>query len=178
MAPSDQLQASPEWYASVGGWLRLWGVSELERDLQIRVSTRLRTSVARCLLARPEIRLASFLVDAPQDLVLEVLCHEAAHAAVVALHGRRVRPHGAEWRGLMHSAGFRPRVRLPSDELAGLPRITRRARVLWEHRCPVCQAHRFAGRPVRQWCCAACRAEGLRGRLHITRVSAAPGSAD
>jgi predicted SprT family Zn-dependent metalloprotease len=109
--------------------------------------------------------------------VLEVLCHEAAHAAVVALHGRRVRPHGAEWRDLMLFAGFRPRVRLPSEDLVGLPRFAQRARVLWEHRCPVCQAHRFAGRPVRQWRCATCWAEGLPGQLRITRVSAASGSA-
>jgi predicted SprT family Zn-dependent metalloprotease len=171
------LQPGPSlwWRESVATWLTLWGVPELERHLTISVSTRLRTSLARCFLARSEIRIASFLVAAPEPLVREVLCHEAAHAAVVALHGRRVRPHGVEWRGLMSVAGFEPRARLREDSLA-LPIRSRRARVLWEHRCPVCQARRLAGRPVKQWRCAACCEVGLPGRLLIQRATSSIGS--
>jgi len=164
------------WRESIATWLALWGVPQLEQHLTISVSTRLRTSLARCFLGPSEIRIASFLVAAPEPLVREVLCHEAAHAAAVALHGRWIRPHGVEWRGLMSVAGFAPRARLPEGSLA-LPVRASRSRVLWEHRCPVCQASRLAGRPVRQWRCAACCEVGLPGRLLIQRATRTTGSA-
>lgn len=171
-----RLEPSSWWRDDVADWLELWGIPQLEQRLTFAVSTRLRTSLARCLLDRSEIRIASFLLDAPQVLVREVLCHEAAHAAVVALHGRRVQPHGGEWRELMRAAGFEPRARLPQESLVW-PARSSRARVLWEHRCPVCQARRLAGRPVRQWRCAVCRSAGLPGRLLIQRAIAEQRSA-
>jgi len=160
----------PWWRQSISEWFDLWGVPQLESRLTIRVSSRLRTSLARCLLDRPEIRIAAFLMEAPRPLLSEVLCHEAAHAAVVELHGRRVPPHGDQWRVLMRRAGFEPRARLPAGSIP-LPVQTARTRALWEHRCPVCQIRRIAGRPVRRWRCAECCAVGLAGQLLIQRVT-------
>ena len=50
--------------------------------------------------------------------------HEVAH--YVASHlcrGRRVRPHGAEWRSVMHAFGVPPRVTCthPEEDIADLP---------------------------------------------------------
>jgi predicted SprT family Zn-dependent metalloprotease len=163
-------RAGHPWHALLTDWAQRWGVPGLEERLSVQVSTRLRTSLGRYSPAKGELRVASYLLDGPPSLLCEVLCHEAAHAAVCELHGRSARPHGPEWQALMRKAGFAPRVRIPAAELDRLPLPARRARVLWEHRCPVCQASRVAGRPVRAWRCAACRAAGLSGKLEIQRA--------
>ncbi len=154
-------------------WCSAWGVAGLADDLRVITSTRLRTSLGLCVPARRELRIASFLLAGPPELLLEVVCHEAAHAAVYELHGRCARPHGVEWRALMKAAGYAPRARLAAAGRTGAPPIPT-PRILWEHRCPVCQAHRLAGRPVREWRCSACRGIGFAGELTITRREVGP----
>lgn len=172
MPPSSAPAPKVEWLAWARDCCSIWGVPGLEAILDIRVSQRMRTSLGRCRASSGEIRIASFLLEAPESLVREVVGHEVAHAAAVELHGSGVRPHGPEWKALMSAAGLEPRVRLPAVDLGRLPARARRARVVWEHRCPVCQMQRLAGRPVRQWRCAACREAGLNGALVITRTTA------
>jgi len=41
--------------------------------------------------------------------VAQTVPHETAHYLVFRCHGRRVKPHGAEWRALMHHFGAEPR---------------------------------------------------------------------
>jgi predicted SprT family Zn-dependent metalloprotease len=176
MPPRLSPETEREWRGMLAPWCARWGVPRLEARLEIELSPRFRTTLARCSPARRVIRVAAFLVEAPRPLLEEVLCHEAAHAAVAELHGRRLRPHGREWRELMRAAGFEPRVRLPPGDLEALPERAIPGRVTWEHRCPVCQRRRSAGRPVRQWRCVACWQAGLDGRLLITRVGARAGS--
>ncbi len=171
--PASCRLSSEVWQPLVAEWAARWGTPGLESRLSVEVSTRLRTSLGLCTPAQTRLRIASFLLEAPSALLYEVLCHEAAHAAVYELHARRVRPHGSEWKALMKLAGYTPRVRIPATELEDLPPATRRARVLWEHRCPVCQVFKMAGRPVRQWRCASCLRSGLSGELLISRSSAA-----
>jgi predicted SprT family Zn-dependent metalloprotease len=161
-----------DWRRRIRPWAELWGCTGLEQRIGLQVSSRLRTTLGRCAPRRREVRIASFLLDAPDALLDEVLCHESAHVAVYELHGPGPRPHGAEWRTLMRAAGFEARVSLALDDLHGLPESVRRARAMWEHRCPVCHARSLAGRPVRQWRCAQCRESGLDGRLIITRMPA------
>jgi SprT protein len=157
-------------------WAVVWDLVGFEDRVQISFSSRLRTSLGRCAPARGEIRVASFLLTGPDLLLHEVLCHEAAHVAAQELHGGAIRPHGTEWKALMKAAGFAPRVRIPSGELAHLALHARPAGRVWEHRCPVCQTRRLARRPVRRWRCAACTQAGLEGRLLVTRVVVGSGS--
>jgi SprT protein len=152
----------------VGTWAAAWGVPGLERHLRFSFSRRLTRSVGRFSSAGPEVRLAAWLLASSPELREEAACHETAHAAVLELHGRRLRPHGPEWRVLMHAAGFPPRVSIPEHELpAEIRRSAAPAGILWEHRCPVCQATRLARRRVSRWRCARCRAAGLSGELII-----------
>jgi hypothetical protein len=137
-------------------WGATWSLAGFEKRVRISFSDRLRTTLGRCASTRGEIRVASFLVTGPAGLLREVLCHEAAHVAAVELYGPE------------------PRVRIPAAELGELLREVGSTRGMWEHRCPVCQMRRLAGRPVRQWRCAACTDAGLEGRLLISRM-AAPG---
>jgi predicted SprT family Zn-dependent metalloprotease len=156
----------------LAAWGELWGLPGLENRLDVSISTRMRTSLGRCAPARGQLRIAAFLLDGPEALLHEVLCHEAAHAAAHEIHGPRIRPHGREWRNLMTAAGFEARARFPAARLDALPPAALRARVLWEHRCPVCHVQQNAGRPVPQWRCVGCRSAGLGGRLEITRTTA------
>lgn len=155
----------------VESWARTWGLPGFERKLRISFSPRFRRSLGRCNPATREIRLAAFLLTAPPAVLSEALCHEAAHAAVHALNGTEVRPHGAEWRALMQAAGFEPRVKLPAHLLPDVPPRQRRPGKLWNHRCPVCHASRVARCRVPRWRCAACRAAGLEGALVITPLA-------
>lgn len=96
--------------ADVAEWTRLWGVPGLEERLDIRFSGRLLRSLGRCNPSRGLIRLKPRLAVGDDALLREVVCHEVAHAAVFAIHRRRVRPHGKEWGALMRAAGYRPRA--------------------------------------------------------------------
>lgn len=159
------------WRGQIESWCDLWSIPELASRVYVTTSPRFRSTLGRFCFSRNEVRLAEHLVRSAGSLLLEVLCHEFAHAAVAARHGR-VRPHGPEWQRLMKSAGFEPRVRIPPAEVqaAGIPFVRSRAR--WVHCCPVCQASRLAARPFRNWRCAACYSQGLSGVLEITRLPA------
>lgn len=155
-----------------------WELPALERSIDMRVSTRMRSALGLFDLRRKQVRLAAFLEAAPDVLHREVVVHELAHAAVLLVHGRGPRPHGAEWRGFMQSAGLVPRVRLPRAEVqALLPPAPRKPRAGWLHSCPVCQAARTTRRPMRHWRCGRCRKAGLEGALRVVRVVAARASA-
>lgn len=159
-----------EWLAK---WTQLWGVTDLADRLVVQFSNRLRRSLGRCQPDDAVIRLAGWLNEAPDEIMLEVLCHETAHAAVYQLHGRVRRPHGAEWQALMLSAGFEPRARLPSEALP--PELHERTKphLPWEHRCPRCHATRPGRRPTATWRCSRCIAAGRDGALIITRIEPA-----
>jgi len=101
---------SPVLREDVEGWMRLWGVPGLEERLDIRYSGRLTRSLGRCHPAHGLVRLKRSLADGDPALLREVVCHEVAHAAVFAIHRRRVRPHGKEWGALMRAAGYRARA--------------------------------------------------------------------
>lgn len=150
-------------------WARAWQAPNLAEHVTIEVSTRLRTTLGRCSPKLGHIRVAAFVLEAGPELLDEVLCHELAHAAVWRLHGAVSRAHGPEWSELMRAAGFLPRARLPAALLDALPLAAQEQRTVWEHRCPICDAKRRAGRSVPQWRCTTCRSAGRSGALLVTR---------
>lgn len=161
----------PAWVtAALSDWGGAWGLPDLPTTTSVRFSGRMTRSFGNAVPAAGRITVAARLLDGDRQLLHEVLCHEAAHVAVFRLHGRRVAPHGPQWRGLMAAAGFRPRVTLPADPGAAPYRPQPRRYV---HECPVCGARRAAVRSMSQWRCARCRARGRRGRLRITRLDGA-----
>ena len=133
-------------------------------------TARLRRSLGTYRASRAEITIAGWLVDEPTPLLDEVLCHEAAHAAVRLIHGDGVRPHGPEWRDFMAMAQMPARVRIPASELPCSRQSELTKARVWEHRCPVCQATRFAKTRVTRWRCRHCRESGYSGELVIERV--------
>jgi predicted SprT family Zn-dependent metalloprotease len=154
------------------GWSETWGVPDLRSEVRLELSHRMRSSLGGFYARERIIRIADTLLEAPPHLLQEVLCHEAAHAAVEILHGPRARSHGREWKELMRRIGLEPRVHVPGVELGEASQRAARKRWVWRHRCPHCRAERLAGRPVRQWRCRPCQEAGGDGKLVVTRVAA------
>lgn len=158
-------------HALLEEWAALWRVPHLAKSVGLRTSSRLRRSLGTYRPARSQITLAAWLLeDAPRPLLEEVLCHEAAHAAVHLSCSGRVRPHGSDWRDLMLAAGRIPRVRIPELLLPKSQQARLAGGRLWEHRCPVCQATRMARTRVTRWRCRQCVMAGRSGRLVIERI--------
>lgn len=165
---ADHVGDRTDLLSALANWCLLWDVPDLDSRLQIVWSSRFRRSLGRFSAGSSQVRLAAFLLEGHEILVKEVLCHEAAHAAVFELHGRTRAPHGPEWRRLMEVAGYEPRARFPEHLL---PSSTRRLRGLWEHRCPVCHAYRIARTPAGRWRCRACNEAGLPGALTVRALA-------
>ncbi len=153
-------------------WLRTWEVPELDASLRIEFSPRLKRAFGRCYQEDRLIRLTPSLRDSQSHLLAEILCHEAAHAAVYERHGGDAAPHGGEWEELMRMVGFEPRVRIPvvvkSDARPGA-----REKVVYLHRCPKCELERHAARPMHDWRCRTCVRSNREGRLEIRRKKVA-----
>jgi SprT protein len=149
----------------------VWRIALLAKGTRLRSSARLCRSLGTYRPSRSQITLAAWLFDdAPRTLLEEVLCHEAAHAAVHLTHARRVRPHGAEWRAFMLAVGRQPRVRIPSALIPDSQKARLSRGRHWEHRCPVCRATRMARVRVTRWRCRRCVEAGREGRLVIERI--------
>ncbi len=148
-------------------WAALWGAPDLVHTLQVVWNGRLTRSLGRCLPSRAQIWLNPQLAEGHEELLVEVLCHEVAHAAVFALHRRRVSPHGKEWKHLMRLAGYTPRATYrPGD--CGLPVLpVRRPGHRFLHRCPTCGVSRTAATGAQRWRCAACVRKGRDGGLEV-----------
>ena len=78
--------------------------------MNVVFSPRMVKSLGRCDLRSKTIRLNPNLKGRRSRILLEVLCHEAAHIAVHEKYGPGSSPHGEEWRQYMRQAGFVPRV--------------------------------------------------------------------
>jgi predicted SprT family Zn-dependent metalloprotease len=147
----------------------LWGIPDLRRRTRIVPSSRMTRALARAYPSTGTIRISTRVLESgSDDLIREVLCHEAAHLACRMRHGRRVRPHGREWRDLMRQTGYQPRVRF-AYEATRLPPSPGRRPLVYEHRCPNCGWRQMARTTNRRWRCAACVRAGREGVLQVTR---------
>lgn len=166
--PTPEAAIPPRLQRRLDRWLERWGTPELASSLRIEFSPRLRRAFGRCYQDERLIRLTPSLLDTQSHLLAEILCHEAAHAAVYELHGAQARPHGEEWEEMMRAAGFEPRVRIPVV-VRSVAREAARDRVVYLHRCPVCELSRNAARPMHDWRCRTCVGTRSQGQLVIQR---------
>lgn len=148
-------------------WASVWSLPDLAQHARFETSGRLRTSLGRCQPQSGRIRIHPALLDEPEAMLREVLCHEAAHIAVHLRHGRDVRPHGWEWRECMREAGYQPRARIHVDGLSESMRAALTPKRLFEHRCGGCGMSRLAQRRMTCWRCRKCWSAGQGGKLQI-----------
>ena len=153
-------------------WGFLWRVPALGSIVMVAPNFRLRTTLARYVLKLRTIELGPGFFRLRRRR-LAVLCHEAAHAAVALKFTAAEKPHGLIWASLVEEAGYPAQTTwaLPRGRAASNRRNIRntRKRLVYEHRCPVCQFRRLARRPVRVWRCPECLAAGLPAVLTVTR---------
>lgn len=168
MPTLDATAIPPRLQRRLDRWLARWGTPALASSLRIEFSPRLRRAFGRCYQDERLIRLTPSLLDTQSHLLAEILCHEAAHAAVYERHGALARPHGEEWEEMMRIAGFEPRVRIPVA-VRNTAAEPARDRVLYLHRCPVCDRSRHAARPMHNWRCRTCVSTRSQGQLVIRR---------
>lgn len=146
-----------------------WGEPTLPGRLTLTISHRLHRSLGRCYPQRGLVRIAPVVLGLAPPLQEEIVCHEAAHLVAFERNGRKQPSHGDGWKELMRTIGFAPRVRIqlpPGDALS--PAWRPAPRILYEHRCPVCQVARVARRRMTRWRCRDCVTYGLEGLLVIS----------
>src|SRR5580704_1623803 len=145
-------------------WSRLWRVPDLLQRISFRRNPSLRTTVARWLENAHSLELGPrfFRLKKHQH---KILCHELAHAAAVQIHGRDVSPHGPEWRSLVEAAGYAPSSILKTSGMITTTQRKGKSSPLYEHRCLVCHAVRYARRAMNSWRCTECAQSGLSGLL-------------
>lgn len=158
-------QISKDFQTRSEAFLTLWGISELAGYLDIQFSNRLRSSLGRTRVDMHRVRLNPLLINNDESLLDEVLCHELAHIAVYERFGTTVKPHGPEWADLVRMAGYEPRLRIEVFNVTS--RVSGKR---FEHLCPVCQALRYAKRPMTRWRCKRCVTSGLEGKLLIRSI--------
>ena len=160
-------ESARELLSSLGG---IWKIESLENKVTVKFSGRMVRSLGNC---RPEtalIRLNKVLADTRNENIFrEILCHEAAHAAVFLLYGKKCKPHGPEWRALVSAAHYPPRTKIPDNEIHGLLRIGRKNRYLYTHRCMNCGRIYLARKTDHRWRCKNCLGKGLEGILTLVR---------
>jgi predicted SprT family Zn-dependent metalloprotease len=148
----------------------LWGIESLANMVTVEFSRRMVRSLGNCRPDTAMIRLNKVLGQMQNEKIFrEVLCHEAAHAAVFLLHGKGCRPHGPEWRSLVLAARYRPRTTIPEKEVSGLAAARRNRRYLYVHHCVNCGAVFRARKTDRRWRCKTCLGKGLKGILKVVR---------
>ncbi len=112
---------------------------------------------------QPEIRYNPYLFAKYfADNMATTVPHEVAHYAVDRIHGgRKVRPHGPEWRALMRDLGVEPLVTTRFD-LAGIP-VRRQRRHAYSCACRrhelTTRRHNLIRRQARRYFCRVCRDE-------------------
>lgn len=150
--------------ALIHPWGCLWGLPGFEQNLTLRFSPRLTRSLGRC---NPAAGTLTLRLGLSADQIPFVLCHEAAHIAVFLRFGAGLRPHGPEWASLVALAGFLPAVQGPGPQISSSRNQLQPGLFRYAHQCLVCQAIRWARRPIRRWRCAECLAAGLTGEMRI-----------
>jgi len=148
----------------------LWGMESLEDRLTLKISGRMTRSLGNCHPRTATIRLNRALLDPRNaEVFKEVLCHEAAHAAVFFLYGRSCRPHGPEWKSLMETAQYIPRVKIPGSEIHGRRKTGRKTRYRYTHRCLDCGRIFRSRKTDRRWRCKRCLNLGYEGFLELVK---------
>ncbi len=141
-------------------WAKAWGVPGLPTSVSVSYSSRMRRSLGRVRPRVGGITLNAQLANAPRAVVMEILCHEAAHVAVFLRHGPGAKPHGPEWRALVRKAGYAPTTSLSCRWVKSTAApSTRKGRV--RYRCPECKTTCFGSRYPSRLHCSGCLRDGV-----------------
>ena len=149
---------------------KLWGADIMSSTLTLRISSRMISSLGSYRPDKDTISLNRTLMDQRNSSILkEILCHEAAHAAVLSIHGNGCKPHGREWKELMKTAQYVPRARIPGNQIHSRPGAGKSVRYRYTHMCLDCGRIFRSWRTDRRWRCKSCMNLGLDGFLKMVK---------
>ncbi|MEI7730351.1 MAG: SprT-like domain-containing protein [Verrucomicrobiota bacterium] len=152
-------------------WCHLWQVPDLPAQIHILFSPRLHCALGRCRPRQGRITLSDILLLEPNHkLLVETLCHEAAHLAAYQKFGARIKPHGPEWRHLMQVAGYAPNVTARREHVFGLEQRLAKIRRRYEYHCPQCNITHLRRSQNPRLRCRACFTAGRSGLLLIRHL--------
>lgn len=119
---------------------------------RLELSGRMTSSAGRCYPDNGMIRLATlYHRDHGLDETLIVLKHELAHWAARWRYGKRIAPHGREFRATAHELD--PRITITCPPFAQKERAARR---MWHMTCPRCRRLYRRARRDKVACRACC----------------------
>ncbi len=126
---------------------------------RLELSNRMTSSAGRCYPDTGEIRIATlYHRDHGIDATLLVLKHELAHWAARWRYGRRIAPHGREFRAVAQELD--PRITITCPPFAHKERAQRR---MWRMNCPNCR-RTYQRRRRDKVACRACCERYSRGQ--------------
>ena len=132
---------------------------EIRFDLRGRAAGQFRSQPKPCIRYNMQIACRQF-----EAFCLRTPPHEVAHFAVYEVYGRKVRPHGQEWKALMNAFGCDASATHDFD----LEQVTVRRQKRYSYRC-ACRVHLLSAtrhnRVMRDDAEYRCRACGERLRL-------------
>lgn len=131
-------------------------LKKLEQSISVEWNSRMRTTAGRAWWPQGKIELNPKLKTISEEEIWRTLKHELAHLIAFARHGRKISPHGIEWRIACAELGIAdetPRHSLPFE-----PRKIRRKHA---YQCPVCLQTILRVRPFRRVvaCFTCCKKE-------------------
>lgn len=124
----------------------IWQIDGFETRVRIAYNPKLRSTLGRAWLEDMKIELNTRLLLKNPDQLIPTVVHELAHLGVRILAGKRARPHGREFKILMHQAGQSSRA-THSLDVSAVKRA--RKRFLYLHTCDRCKRY-FTARSVRR----------------------------
>ena len=111
------------------------GLKALAGRLRVGWNKRLRTSAGRGWPGEALIELNPRIIGFGLEQVHQTLWHELAHLVAYERHGRKIEPHGVEWRQACCDLG------IPNEDVRhDLPLPRRRQRRKYVYVCPKCFA--------------------------------------
>ena len=74
---------------------------DLGIDIDIEIANRFKRKAGEYRHDERKIRISRHLLENHQEKVVETLKHEIGHAVVMQRYGKKVKPHGREWKSVM-----------------------------------------------------------------------------
>ena len=91
-----------EWIAKANAMYGI-NIPHVPVDFKLRGTT---AGKARCSVYQPRIQYQPVILsENPDTFIKRTVPHEVAHIVVVYLYGNGVKPHGREWKSVMHRFG-------------------------------------------------------------------------
>ncbi len=137
---------------------------KLAKKVQVTWNSRMRSTAGRAFWPSGEIQLNPKLREISENEVDHTLRHELAHIIAYEIYGRKIKPHGPEWRATCHQ------LEIPDASVThNLPLKKRTLRKNFCYTCPSCGIGFQRVRKIkRAAACLSCCRKFNHGKFHTS----------